>query len=81
MQVRERLTREQANRTRKRIKELLVTKDLSSDSDSEEELDSSSDASIDTQPLSRRVLYLALLCLLLLIVLLTNWVRITTLRN
>ena len=81
MQVRERLTREQANRTRKRIKELLVTKDLSSDSDSEEEQGSSSDASIDTQPLSRRVLYLALLCLLLLIVLLTNWVRITTLRN
>ena len=80
-QVRERLTREQANRTRKRIKELLDTKDLSSDSDSEEEQDSSSDVSRDTQPLSRRVLYLALLCLLLLIVLLTNWVRITTLRN
>ena len=81
LQVRERLTREQANRTRKRIKELLDTKDLSSDSDSEEEQDSSSDVSSVTQPLSRRVLYLALLCLLLLIVLLTNWVRITTLRN
>ena len=81
LQVRERLTREQANRTRKRIKELLDTKDLSSDSDSEEEQDSSSDGSCETLSLLRRDLYLGLLCLLLLIVLLTYWVRITTLRN
>ena len=54
LQVRERLTREQANRTRKRIKELLDTKDLSSDSDSEEEQDSSSDVSSDTLSPSRR---------------------------
>jgi hypothetical protein len=81
LQVRERLTREQTNRTSKRIRELLDTKDLSSDSDSEEEQDSSSEVSSDTLSLLRRDLYLALLCLLLLIVLLTYWVRITTLRN
>ena len=81
LQVRERLTREQANRTSKRIRELLDNKDCSSDSDSEEEQDSSSDGSCETLSLLRRDLYLGLLCLLLLIVLLTNWVRITTLRN
>jgi hypothetical protein len=81
LQVRERLTREQANRTSKRIRELLGNKEDSSDSDSEEEQDSSSDKSCDTLSLLRRDLYLGLLCLLLLIVLLTYWVRITSLRN
>ncbi len=89
LQVRERLTREQANRTSKRIRELLDSRDHSSDSDSEEEQDSSSDGSCDTLSQQWRelwygscdTLYLCLLCLLLLIVLLTYWVRITTLRN
>ena len=80
-QVRERLTREQANRTSKRIRELLDRKEDSSDSDSEEEQDSSSDQSVDTLALLRRDLYLGLLCLLLLVILLAYWVRITSLTN
>ena len=80
-QVRERLTREQANRTSKRIRELLDRKEDSSDSDSEEEQDSRSDQSVDTLALLRRDLYLGLLCLLLLVILLSYWVRFTGLRN
>ena len=80
-QVRERLTREQANRTRERVRELLDNRENSSDSDSEEEQDSSSDGSVDTLSLLRRDLYLGLLCLLLLVILLTYWVRITSLIN
>ena len=80
-QVRERLTREQANRTNRRLRELLDRKEDSSDSDSEEEQDSSCDQSVDTLALLRRDLYLGLLCLLLLVILLTYWVRITSLRN
>ena len=79
--MRERLTKEQANRTNKRIRELLDRKEDSSDSDSEEEQDSSSDGSVDTLSLLRRDLYLGLLCLLLLVILLTYWVRITSLTN
>jgi hypothetical protein len=81
LQVRERLTREQANRTSKRISELLDSRDSSSESDSEEEQDSSIDRSRDTLSLLRRDLYLGLLCLLLLIVLQNYWVRSTCLRN
>ena len=80
-QVRERLTREQANRTNRRIRELLDNREDISDSDSEEEQDSSSDRSVDTLALLRRDLYLGLLCLLLLVILLTHWVRITSLIN
>jgi hypothetical protein len=80
-QVRERLTREQANRTSRRIRELLDNREDSSDSDSEEEQDSNSDESVDTLSLLRRDLYLGLLCLLLLVILLTYWVRITNLTN
>ena len=80
-QVRERLTREQANRTNKRIRELLDRKEDSSDSDSEEEQDSRSNQSVDTLALLRRDLYLGLLCLLLLVILLAYWVRFTSLRN
>ena len=80
-QVRERLTREQTNRTNKRIRELLDRKEYSSDLDSEERQDSSSDQSVDTLALLRRDLYLGLLCLLLLVILLTYWVRVTNLRN
>ena len=79
--MRERLTREQVHRTNKRIRELLDRKEDSSDSDSEEEQDSSSDQSVDTLALLRRDLYLGLLSLLLLIILLTYWVRIISLRN
>ena len=78
-QVRERLTREQANRTSKRIQELLDKREYSSDSDSEEEQDSSSDQSVDSLALLRRDLYLGLLCLLLLVILLSYWVSITRL--
>ena len=81
LQVKERLTREQANRTSKRISELLDSRDSSSESDSEEEQDSSIDRSRDTLSLLRRDLYLGLLCLLLLIVLQNYWVRSTCLRN
>ena len=81
LQVRERLTREQANRTSKRVRELLDNREYSSDSDSEEEQDSSSEESVDTLSLLRRDLYLGLLCLLLLVILLTYWVRITSLRR
>ena len=77
-QVRERLTREQANRTNKRIKELLAGKEDSSDSDSEEEQNSSSDKGVDTLSQLRRDLYLGLLCLLLLVILLAYWIRVAT---
>ena len=80
-QVRERLTREQANRTNRRIREILDNREDSSDSDSEEEQDSSSDESVDTLALLRRDLYLGLLCLLLLVILVTYWARFTSLRN
>jgi hypothetical protein len=81
LQVKERLTREQARRTSKRIREVLESKEESSDSDSDEEQSSSSEESCDTLSLLRRDLYLGLLCLLLLIILLTYWVRIISLRN
>ncbi len=81
LQVRERLTREQANRTSKRFRELLGPRDSSSESDSEEEQDGNIDGSRDTLSLLRRDLYLGLLCLLLLIVLQNFWVRSTCLRN
>ncbi len=80
-QVKERQTREQAHRTSRRIRELLEAKEESSDSDSDEEQSCSSEESSDTLPLLRRDLYLGLLCLLLLIILLTYWVRIISLRN
>jgi hypothetical protein len=80
-QVRERLTREQANRTSKRIKELLASKEDSSDSDSDEEQNSSNDKSIDTLSQLRRDLYLGLLCLLLLVILLAYWIRVATLSR
>jgi hypothetical protein len=80
-QVRERLTREQANRTSKRIRELLADKEDSSDSDSEEEQDSSSDKSVDSLSQLRRDLYLGLLCLLLVVILLDYWIRVATLSR
>ncbi len=80
-QVKERLTREQANRTSKRIRELLDRKEDSSDSDSEEEQDSRGNQSVDPLALLRRDLYLGLLCLLLLVILISYWTRCTCLRN
>ena len=79
-QVRERLTKEQANRTNKRIRELLDRKEDSSDSDSEEEQDSRGNQSVDSLALLRRDLYLGLLCLLLLVILVSYWARSTSLR-
>ena len=81
LQVKERLTKEQANRTRNIIKELLDSRYSDSDSDSEEEQNSSIDEDTDSLSVLRRDLYLSLLCLLLLIVLLTYWVRSISLRN
>ena len=79
-QVRDRLTREQANRTSKRIRELLEGGD-SSDSDSEEEQDSKSGVSEESLSLIRRDLYLGLLILLLFILLIPYWVSNTFLRR
>ncbi len=79
-QVRDRLTKEQANRTSKRIRELLEGGD-SSDSDSEEVQDSSSGVSKESLSLIRRDLYLGLLILLLLILLIPYWVSNTFLRR
>ena len=79
-QVRERLTREQANRTSRRISELIAG-GYNSDSDSEEEQDSNSGVSEDSLSLIRRDLYLGLLILLLLILLIPYWVSTTFLRR
>jgi hypothetical protein len=80
LQVRERLKREQANRTSKRIKELLDSVNSDSGSDSEGEQVSSIDRRSDSLSLLRRDLYLGLLLLLLLIVLQNYWVSSTFLR-
>jgi hypothetical protein len=81
LQVKERLTREQANRTRNRIKELRVSRYCDSGSDSEEEQSSSINEYTNSLSELRRDLYLGLLCLWILIVLLTYWVRRISLRN
>jgi hypothetical protein len=81
LQVKERLTREQATRTRNRIKELLDLKDIGSDSDSEEEDKSRTSEITDSLSELRRDLYLGLFCLLILIVLLTYWIHNIDLRS
>ena len=81
LQVRERLQREQANRTSKRIRELLGSGYSDPESDSDEEQISSTSTSSDILPLIRQDLYLGLLCLLLLIVLQNYWVSSTFLRK
>ena len=80
-QVRERLTREQKNRTEKRIRELLDFRERDSDSDSGEEENNSIDEDSDSLSLIRRDLYLGLLILLLLILLIPYWVSTTFLRR
>ena len=80
-QVKERLVREQANRTKKRVEELLDLREEGSDSDSEESQDDSIDENLDSLSLVRRDLYLCLLCLLLLIVLQAYWDSSTFLRK
>ena len=75
LQVKERLTREQANRTRNRIRELSEARISDSGSDSEEERNNSTSRHTDSLSQLRRDLYLGLLCLLLLIVLLAYWVH------
>ncbi len=80
LQVKERLTREQANRTRNRIRELSEARISDSDSDSEEEQNNSTSTCTDSLSELRRDLYLGLLCLLLLIVLLGYWVHSISLR-
>ena len=81
LQVKQRLTREQKNRTERRVRELLDFKERDSDSDSGEEENNSTDENSDSLSLVRRDLYLGLLFLLLLIVLQTYWFRSTYLRN
>jgi len=81
LQVKERLTREQATRTRNRIKDLLGHKDIDSDSDSEEEHNSSTNEIADSLSELRRDLYLGLLCLWTLIVLLAYWIHNIGLRS
>jgi hypothetical protein len=80
-QVKERLVREQANRTKKRVEELLDLREEGSDSDSEVSQDDSIDGNLGSLSLVRRDLYLGLLCLLLFIVLQAYWVSITFLRK
>jgi hypothetical protein len=80
-QVKERLTREQATRTRNRIKDLLNLREIGSDSDSEEERHSSTIEIADSLSELRRVLYLVLLCLFTLILLLTYWIHNIGLRS
>ncbi len=80
LQVKERLTREQANRTRNRIRELREATFSDSDSDSEEEQNNSTNKHTDSLSELRRDLYLGLLCLLLLIVFLAFWVQSISLR-
>ncbi len=75
------LKKEQANRTSKRIRELLDYRDSDSESDSEGQQSSSIDGSSDTLSLLRRDLSLGLLCLLLLIVLQNYWISSTCLRK
>ena len=80
LQVKERLTREQADRTRQRISELLVNRDEHLSSDSEEDQENSTEENCDSLLVTRRDLYLGLLCLLLLILLLAIWLRSISLR-
>ncbi len=80
LQVKERLVREQANRTRNRIRELSEARISDSDSDSEEEQNNSTSTCTDSLSELRRDLYLGLLCLLLLIALLSYWVHSISLR-
>ena len=81
LQVKERLTREQRNRTEKRVRELLELEEIDSDSDSEGEQGNSIDGRVDSLSLIRRDLYLGLLCLLLIIVLQTYWFSSTCLTK
>ncbi len=80
LQVKQRLIREQENRTKKRVSELLDSRGRDSDSDGEEQQDSVFEENLDFPSLIRRDLYLGLLCLLLLIVLQTYWFSSTCLR-
>ena len=57
-QVKERLVREQANRTKKRVEELLDLREEGSDSDSEGSQDDSIDEYLGSLSLVRRDLYL-----------------------
>jgi len=81
LQVKERLTREQAIRTRNRIKDLLNLREIGSDSDSEEEHRSSTNEIADSLSELRRDLHLGLLCLFTLILLLTYWIHNIGLRS
>ncbi len=80
LQVKKRRTREQADRTRKRVTELLASKEDDSGSSSEEEQDCSPEENRDSLSAVRRDLYLGLLYLLLLVLLQAIWLRSVCLR-
>lgn len=75
LQVKQRLRREQDNRTQKRVSELLASGEEDSSSDSEEDQDNSPEEICDSLSAIRRDLYLGLLSLLLLFLLLAIWLR------
>lgn len=75
LQVKQRLRREQDNRTQKRVSELLASGEEDSSSDSEEDQVNSPEEICDSLSAIRRDLYLGLLSLLLLFLLLAIWLR------
>ena len=80
LQVKQRLRREQDNRTQKRVSELLASGEEDSSSDSEEDQDNSPEEICDSLSAIRRDLYLGLLSLLLLFLLLAIWLRSVSLQ-
>ncbi len=77
LQVKQRLVREQKNRTDERRRELLDDRESESDSGSEVEQTSSVEVNRDSLSVVRRDLYFGLLCLLLLLLLHSYWFRST----
>jgi hypothetical protein len=77
LQVKQRLVREQRNRTDERIRELLDDRVSESDSDSEADQTNIVEVNRDSLSAVRRDLYLGLLCLLLLLLLHSYWFRST----
>ena len=80
LQAKQRLRREQDNRTQKRASELLGSGEEDSSSDSEEDQDNSPEEICDSLSAIRRDLYLGLLSLLLLFLLLAFWLRSVSLQ-
>jgi hypothetical protein len=77
LQVKQRLVREQKNRTDESIRELLDDRVSESDSDSKAEQVNGVEVNNDSLSAVRRDLYLGLLSLLLLVLLQSYWFRST----